>query len=246
MCPEARARDRGCRLIMPLMKRTTFWLTRASLALHGLAWVASYGITNFRHPARRAALRAVREARTLSDTATSPLECAELYQAVRAVDRIPGDMVEVGVYRGGTAALMLLASPDKHLHLFDTFAGLPHAETFFDVGDYAGSIEDVRHTLRDNLHRVSFHPGLFPVSAGGAEDLRFSMVHLDVDLYDSTLACLQWFWPRMSPGAVLISHDYPLLDGVVRAFAEFFAHRTEPVIQLAGNNCLVVRDHLPA
>ena len=228
------------------MKSTTIWRTRVSHALHGLALAASCGVASLRHPARRPALEAVRKALRLAPTATSPLECVELYQAVRAVRHIPGDMVEVGVYRGGTAALMLAAAPEKHLHLFDTFSGLPHAETFLEAGDYAGSVEDVRHTLRDNPHRITFHPGLFPASAAGAENLRFSMVHLDVDLYDSTLACLHWFWPRMSPGAVLISHDYPQLDGVLRAFSEFFTDRTEPVIQLPGNNCLVVRDHRPA
>ncbi len=72
-------------------------------------------------------------------------------------------------------------------------------------------------------------------------DLKFSFVHLDVDLYESTLSALAFFWPRMSSGAIVLSHDYPLLDGVVRAFSEFFRDKITPVIPLSGGQCLAVK-----
>jgi len=53
-------------------------------------------------------------------TATTPLECIELFNAVKATKDIPGEMADVGVYRGRTALMMLDAEPRKHLHLFDT------------------------------------------------------------------------------------------------------------------------------
>jgi O-methyltransferase len=196
---------------------------------------------NFRHPVRAKVLREVLLARERTYTATTAIECAELYQAVASCDKAAGDMAEAGVFLGGTAIVMLAASPGKRLHLFDTFEGLPHGEGYFEAGEWEGSIQDVRQNLSEYESRLAFHAGLFPESAAGLENLTFSCVHLDLDLYDSTLAALEWFWPRMVSGGVLISHDYPFADGVVKAFHEFFAKRTEPFIPLSGNQCLAVK-----
>jgi hypothetical protein len=173
--------------------------------------------------------------------ATTPLECAEIFNAVKACEKIPGEMAEAGVYRGGTAAVMLAASPAKRLRLFDTFEGLPHAGGGFATGEYCGSTEDVRKNLHRWANRIDMHKGLFPDSATGLDTLRFSFVHLDLDLYDSTVAALEWFWPRINHGGILLSHDYPLVDGVVRAFHEFFDDRPEPFVPLSGNQCMAVK-----
>jgi O-methyltransferase len=66
-------------------------------------------------------------------------------------------------------------------------------------------------------------------------------VHLDADLYESTMAGLEFFYPRMPPGAILICHDYLSSEGVNAAFGEFFADKPEPVIELTGYQCLVVK-----
>jgi len=201
----------------------------------------SYGMMNYRHPLRAAALVGSKNARRVACVAATPLECTELYGAVAACEKIPGDMAEAGVYRGGTAAVMLAASKSKHLHLFDTFEGLPHGEGKFETGEWLGSVDDVRTNLSQWPDRVALHKGLFPASAAGLEPARFSFVHLDLDLYDSTLAALEWFWSRLVSGGILLSHDYPLVDGVVRAVHEFFDNKTEPFIPLSGNQCLAVK-----
>ncbi len=85
------------------------------------------------------------------------------------------------------------------------------------------------------------YPGLFPDSAGASSDCRFSFVHLDVDLYESTRAALEFFYPRMNPGGMILSHDYVIADGVRNAFDEFFEPKAETVLELSGNQCLVVR-----
>ncbi|MHB1794608.1 MAG: TylF/MycF/NovP-related O-methyltransferase [Acidobacteriaceae bacterium] len=210
-----------------------------------LQWMAarlSYGLVNYRHPIRAGVFREVLRAHKNVHTFTTPLECAEIFQAVAACNKVDGDMAEAGVFQGGTALLMLAASPHNRLHLFDTFAGLPHAEGKFEAREWAASIDSVKRNLILYKERLVFHPGLFPASAAGLEGLMFSCVHLDLDLYDSTLAALQWFWPRLLPGGVLVSHDYPLSDGVVRAFQEFFDGRPEPFIPLSGNQCLAVKN----
>jgi O-methyltransferase len=220
---------------------TETWNNRLMLKLQWAIAGLSYGLTNYRHPRRRMALSVSRNARLIAGVASTPLECVELYNAVLACEKIPGDMAEAGVYRGGTAAVMLAASRGKRLHLFDTFEGLPHGEGKFVAGEWLGSVDDVRSNLCQWANRIECHLGLFPLSANGLESARFSFVHLDLDLYDSTLAALEWFWPRIERGGMLLSHDYPLVDGVVRAFHEFFDKRTDPFIPLSGNQCLAVK-----
>lgn len=220
---------------------TETWKNRLMLKIQwGIAGL-SYGMMNYRHPLRSKALVESKNARRIAKVASTPLECTEIYNAVAACEKIPGDMAEAGVYRGGTAAVMLAASPNKRLHLFDTFEGLPHGEGEFAAGEWRGSVNDVRGNLSRWSDRIECHPGLFPASASGLESDRYSFVHLDLDLYDSTLAALKWFWPRLEKGGILLSHDYPLVDGVVRAFHGFFDERTDPFIPLSGNQCLAVK-----
>jgi hypothetical protein len=190
---------------------------------------------------RLSALAAANKARLLAGVAATPLECTELFGAVQACEKIPGDMAEAGVYRGGGAAVMLAASASKHIHLFDTFEGMPQAEGGFARNEYLGTLDEVSNNLKTWKGRFITHKGFFPDSAVGLESLRFSFVQLDLDLYKSTLDALEWFWPRLNSGGILLSHDYPQVDGVVEAFHEFFDQRPEPFIPLSGNNCMAVK-----
>jgi len=163
----------------------------------------------------------------------------EIWQWAKACEKIPGDMAELGVYNGATAEIMLKAC-SKTLHLFDTFEGLPDSEGKFDKGEWNGSLDSVKRNLSPWHSRVDYHVGLFPQSAAQFEST-FSFVHLDADLYSSTKAALEWFWPRMNPGGAILSHDYPISEGVVRAFHEFFANKRETFVPLSGSNCVAVK-----
>jgi O-methyltransferase len=221
------------------MKQTR--LHRLQIAMHKCAASLSYGVTHYRNPQRRAAWSAATGIPKRIPTGTTPLECAEIYQIVSACEKIEGNMAEAGVYRGGTAAIMLSASKTKRLYLFDTFEGLPHGDNQFETGEWRGSLTDVKQNLAEWSDRIEFHPGLFPESAKSLSDLRFSFVHLDLDLYESTRAALEWFWPRLQIGGMLLSHDYPYSEGVVRAFHEFFDGRREVFLPLSGNQCMAVK-----
>jgi O-methyltransferase len=167
-----------------------------------------------------------------------------VYTAARAQRARPGAMAEVGVYRGASAKLICEAKGDKVLHLFDTFAGLPEAapedRNIHRTGQYSVSLADVRQHLAGYAN-VHFHPGLFPDTTVGLPEDSYCFVHFDVDLYTSTLACLQYFYPRMIPGGVMLSHDYTLLAGVHQAFDEFFADKPEGIIEQPTTQCMVVK-----
>lgn len=144
--------------------------------------------------------------------------------------------------------LILECDSSRPLHLFDTFAGLPEpgdgdtAWRFgkFKAGEFACSLENVRSYLGDRP-QIQFHQGFFPSSATGFENLRFSFVHVDVDLYESCRSALEFFWPRMLPGGVFLSHDYLTCAGPKRAIDQFFENRTETVLALPGDQAAIVK-----
>lgn len=108
------------------------------------------------------------------------------------------------------------------------------------MNQYACSLESVQKYL-SGYPNVSFYKGLFPDTAGPVSNERFSFVHFDVDLYESTLGCLEFFYPRMIPGGIMLSHDYSLLSGVREAFAKFLADKPEGLIELPTTQCMLVK-----
>jgi O-methyltransferase len=176
--------------------------------------------------------RFLRYYQTIYEEHSALLTIRELYNlflfAQRAMS-VPGDFAELGVYKGGSAWLVGQIKDDRPLHLFDTFEGLPDVDSSRDThhrrADFADtSLTTVRLRL-EGVSNVQYHAGFFPQSVAGREAMfqRFAFVHLDVDLYQSTLDGLRFFWPRLSPGGILISHDYQSLTcpGVRAAFEEF-------------------------
>lgn len=144
---------------------------------------------------------------------------------------LKGDIAEAGVWKGKTAEAICEAKGDKTLHLFDTFSGLP--ESMFepiDVGDpfsraylepnaYAGSREEVEVVL-GGYDGVVYHEGLIPSTFYGLGRNRYCFVHMDLDLYKSTLEALKYFHPRMTRGGIIMVHNYQDFKGVRKAVKE--------------------------
>jgi O-methyltransferase len=193
-------------------------------------------------PARAGARELISSTRRETAMVLLDAEAYNIYSAAKESLKVPGDVAEVGVFRGGSARLMCAVKGDRALHLFDTFSGLPEAGEYdskFQKGGFAASLEEVQQYLAP-FPGVHFHKGLFPDTARGLENMRFSFVHLDVDLYQSTRASLEWFYPRLNRGAMLISHDYDA-EGVRQAFGEFFAGKPECIIELASTQVAFVK-----
>lgn len=192
---------------------------------------------------RRARLSLLKAIRWKRDMLMLPCEACQVMSLVDAVEKVPGDMAELGVASGASAKMIAARAPHRVLHLFDTFDGLPvpsgEDSARFRKGQYRYSLEDVQRYL--NGSNVRFHKGLFPESAREALSARFAFVHLDADLYEPTKAGLEWFYPRMNSGGMLICHDYDTSTGVNQAFHEFFAGKPEPYFDLVGSQCMFVK-----
>ena len=217
-------------------------------ALHGTAAALGWGVASYREPTRIGTLRAIRNLRKLRDMNITPLEAFQLFSLVRATAKLGGRMAEVGVYRGGSARLIREADASRCLHLFDTFQGLPDTADLdtavrrvrYQKGQLAYPLEGVRNFFAD-CDKVYFHPGVFPATGEAVKNERFSFVHADVDLYSSTRAVLEFFYPRMLRGGVIVSHDYATSRGPREAIDEFFKDLPEPVIELPGDQAMVVK-----
>lgn len=196
---------------------------------------------------RDGALKRASEVKSERKSLLSHGDICQIISAVQATQRVPGDLVEFGVAYGASARIIAEYGAGngggRTLHLFDTFEGLPepgpHDSVRFCKGSYGCSLESVQQYLSGLP--VTYHKGFFPQTAEGLRDSVFAFVHLDVDLYESTLEGLKFFYPRTSRGGIILSHDYKSSAGVDKAFQEFFADKPEPVVGLSGYQCLVVK-----
>lgn len=169
-------------------------------------------------------------------------EATQIYEMAKGATKLEGDFAEVGVYKGGSALIISKVKGDKTLHLFDTFTGLPKVskiDTLFQKGQYAADLSSIKRKF-SHFKNVKFYPGFFPQTAKKL-NRTFAFVHLDVDIYSSTKDSLAWFYPRMTKGGILISHDYPVSLGVKKAFDEFFKDKPEAVIKTAGTQGFIIK-----
>lgn len=145
--------------------------------------------------------------------------------------RIPGAMAELGVHHGWSARLIHHYCPERRFYLMDTFEGFTSEDLKKEsvgVGFNAQaafndtSIEIVRRNIQPIGDTLQFVPGWFPGSATTAlrED-RFAFVHLDADLEAPIDAGLEFFWPRLSPGGIVVVHDYNAWPGARIAVDRF-------------------------
>jgi O-methyltransferase len=176
-------------------------------------------------------------------TMTSVERIHALINAVRYIvaNRIPGDFVECGVWKGGsimTMALTLLelGRADRRLFLFDTFNGMttPGAEDVDYLGQNAREIldsvrceasqEEVETAIsttgydRSNIHFVKG-----PVEETIPEQAPelVALLRLDTDWYESTRHELEHLFPRLAQGGVILIDDYGHWQGARRAVDEY-------------------------
>jgi hypothetical protein len=173
--------------------------------------------------------------------------CYVLYRAAATTAALPGDIAEVGVYRGGTALLLArVAGAGTPLHLFDTFTGMPDTDAAHDMhqpGDFADTSLAAVAALLAPWPDVCIHAGHFPETGEAVADRSFRLVHVDVDIRQSVWDCCEFFYLRMVPGGLMIFDDYGWTStpGARAAVDEFFSARPETPLYLPTGQAIVVR-----
>jgi O-methyltransferase len=171
------------------------------------------------------------------NTFVDQYKCYELWEQLGQLTHVPGDILEVGVWRGGTGVLMARRAKDLGMDaavvLADTFAGVAkagEADPWYRGGEHA----DTSPQIVDDLARrqgvaVNILVGMFPdETAHELVDHRFRLVHIDVDVYDSAHDTLLWAWPRLNVGGVIVWDDYGAFEceGVATLGRQLFAAGT--------------------
>lgn len=166
-------------------------------------------------------------------------------QMLKLIKNVPGDTVECGVYKGATSWLILRHAPEwkgtsRQHHLFDSFEGL--SEPDHEDGDHwrKGALACAEDVVRKNLlefdNRCHYYKGWVPDRFNEVADKTFAFAHIDVDLYEPTKACIEFFYPRMAAGAVILCDDYgsSICPGATRVLNEFLADKPEKMIGFAS------------
>ena len=184
-------------------------------------------------------------------TMTSWERLYALYKSVQYLveNKIPGDIVECGVWRGGSMklsahVLLALGVTDRNLFLYDTFEGMTEPDPEVDVdasGNKAANdwlevqrrgvkwsyapIEEVRDVIAGTgypMDKVVFVKGPVEDTIPATVPDRISLLRLDTDWYSSTKHEIEHLYPRLSAHGVLLLDDYGHYQGARRAIDEYF------------------------
>lgn len=153
------------------------------------------------------------------NTLVDKLRCYELWTLVAQSCKLSdGDILEVGVWRGGTGALIAkqlsMNSYENKVFLCDTFQGVVKAteyDTFYKGGEHNDTdMQYVKELLNSlELKNVEILTGIFPDDTGRyLENKSFRFCHIDVDVYLSAKHIIDWIWEKLLPGGIIVYDDY--------------------------------------
>lgn len=186
-------------------------------------------------------------------TLVDKYRCHELWSLVEQSAKTEGALLQVGVWRGGTGALIAARARacgiGDPVYLCDTFRGVVKAGTA-DPGYRGGEHADTARAVVERLVTelglggVEVLEGTFPEETGGrvtAERLRFC--HVDVDVYQSGRDVLDWAWERLAPGGIVVLDDYGFrfCDGIVRLVEEERRRPGRVVVHNLNGHALIVK-----
>jgi O-methyltransferase len=195
-----------------------------------------------------AAYRAVRKY-TLVDI----WRCHELWSLVGELREVPGAIVEVGVWRGGSGALMATKAAavgiEDTVYLCDTWEGVVktgEVDTYYRDGKHDDSSREIVVALvrRLGLDNVELLQGVFPDETGDrVADEALRLVHIDVDVYQSAKDVFDWAWDRLSPSGIAVFDDYgfPGCPGVTKFVNEQRGRDDRLVLHNLNGHGIVVK-----
>ena len=189
------------------------------------------------------------------------------YRALKFLiaNEVPGAFVESGVFKGSQCVLVALTlrhlgADDRSIYLYDTFFGMPEpGENDFELhkryratdrwhrernghGSHwnRGTLDEVRRNMLATGYdeaRLVIVPGKVQDTLPKASLQKIAFLRLDTNFYDSTRAEMEWLYPCLSPGGVLIVDGYGRWSGQKKAVDEYFnAERAEPLMLRVGYN----------
>ena len=174
---------------------------------------------------------------------------------------LEGSRAECGVFEGFSALLMAEIHRQHdpefrggRFHLIDSFEGLseptpedipgggaPGTGAPFKKGHFAVPMDKVQDAM-SSFPEVRYHKGWIPEVLETLPEQEWAFVHIDVDLYEPTLGCLEYFVPRMVKGGCILNDDFssPMFPGGYTGWREYCErHNLSYVILDSGQSVFI-------
>ncbi len=259
MQPEVQCQACGCFVITQLRQLVVPLAQRARAAVWpGLA-------RQYRKDPKKASTLTLRIL-GIADPLYRP-DFAALANAVDKTAERGGHIIECGVFRGSTLLGMAHRLARRGIHDVkligcDSFQGFPapsKEDALQDGTFHERALEGVyRETSYETLcakiaalgyaQNIRVLKGFFSDTLPQLSDIKFSVAHLDCDLYQSYVTCLDFVYPRMVPGGYIVFDEYdiaePVYPGARKAIDEFFANKPEKLQrlgELSHARCFIVK-----
>jgi len=184
-------------------------------------------------------------------TLTSPERIVSLIRAVKHIEKnkIDGDIVECGVWKGGSIMAILkvlkdLNSFDRNIYLYDTFEGMSEptemdesfkgesaTTAYLTKNEFWNRIECLSplQEVQNNVKTINYPTAKIHFIKGKVEETipnikipdKIAVLRLDTDWYESTLHELEYLFPKLVKGGIIIIDDYGHWQGCKKAVDEY-------------------------
>jgi O-methyltransferase len=197
------------------------------------------------------------------------LDLARLYELWELTEQalcVPGDILEVGTWRGGSATLIgaraaqlvadaehpvarVRAGTTPRLWIADTFAGVAKAgseDPYYRGGEHADTALDIVESLLHihALQNFRILSGIFPEdTAQQVDSSAIALCHIDVDVYQSARDVMEWVWPRVPIGGIIVFDDYGFYgcEGVTKLIHEIRPLPDRIIVANVNGHAVVVK-----
>jgi O-methyltransferase len=168
-----------------------------------------------------------------------------LHELTKLASTVSGDTAECGVFNGSSSYLICQGLGRPHF-MFDSFEGMSPPQAIDGAYYSANGMRCPLETAKANLaefENLSFHQGWIPERFRVVSDRRFCFVHIDVQLYQPTRDSIEFFYPRINSGGILVCDDYGFstCPGARRAVDEFLSTKPEKILEMPCGNAFLIR-----
>lgn len=184
-----------------------------------------------------------------NNTLVDKYRCYELWRMVSELNNKSGDILEVGVWRGGTGAILCRASePNKEtkVYLADTFEGVVKAtenDTVYRGGEHSDTSDLIVKDLLKNTEASNFNilKGIFPDDFPHVKIDALKLCHIDVDTYLSAKEVFDYAWPKLIVGGIVVFDDYGFwtCEGVTKYFNDLSLNNGTKIHNINGHGIII-------
>lgn len=177
----------------------------------------------------------------------------ELWQLAHQVGPLEGDFVEVGVWRGGSGALIATALNEYdhpcQTFLCDTFEGVALAgkeDSTYKGGEHDDTSPEVVQELFEKMGLSNYHvvQGIFPVdTADQVKTSKVKFCHIDVDVYQSAKETTEWVWDKLVIGGIIVYDDYGFrgVEGVTKYVESLRNDADKIIIHNLNGHAIIIK-----